>query len=52
MPHYTRGSVMEAINEIVKLVRFMLTKKSLVIKSDLSWISHLYPILMFDRRRL
>ena len=52
-PAYTHGSVTHAIHEIVRLVEFTLVRKKITIKCDASsYISHIYPLLQFDRRRL
>ena len=52
VPNYTSGSVPEAINEIVKLARYQLKNRPLDIEADVSYVRHLFPELLFDRRRL
>ena len=49
-PHFTSGSVIHAINEVVKMMRLTLERKDLKIKSKLAEIRGLE--LQFDKRRL
>ena len=52
MPAYKHGSVPESINEIVNLVSYTLKRKELSFNLDLSSITKLFPVLLFDERRL
>ena len=52
MPHYTQGSICDTVNEIVKLARITYARKNLKVQSDISLVRHLYPTLLFDKRRL
>ena len=51
-PHFVSGSIIFAINEVVKIVRLTLKRKKLKIKSDLTGVTRSGLELMFDKRRL
>ena len=51
-PHFTSGSVIHAINEVVKIVRLTLERKDLKIKSKLAGVKRSGFELQFDERRL
>jgi signal transduction histidine kinase len=52
VPDYYYGSILEAINEIVKQVRLTLVRKNIRIRTNCSFTRHILTRLHFDRRRL
>ena len=52
VPNFKSGSIIFAINEIVKMVRITLAHKKLKIKCDLKGVSHFDQEIRFDHRRL
>ena len=51
-PHFTPGSVVFAINEVVKMMRTTLERKDLKITSNLAGVTRSGLELQFDKRRL
>ena len=52
IPHFTSGSIIHAINEVVKVMRLTLERKDLKIKSKLAGVTRSGLELQFDKRRL
>ena len=52
VPLYEYGSVVEAIMEIINIMRYSISHRDLRIEFDQSTAATLIPCLKFDRRRL